>query len=189
MTMTEVKERVCFLEGERVYLSPMRVEDFDQHYRWDHDRELVYLDDNYFRPKHYGKAKESFEKRIEADDMMPFVIVLKATGEVIGLMELYDVDNYERKCYWGIILEKPFWRQGIGTEVGTLMLKYVFEELGFRRLKAYTHSGNPGSMAFHEKLGFVREGVLRQEYFFGGEFVDGIDYAMLAEEYQAKYGG
>jgi len=129
-------ERVRFLEGERVYLAPMRAEDFDAHYRWDHDRELVYLDDNYFRPKHYGRAKESFEKRIEADDTMSFVIVLKATGAVIGLMELYDVDDYERKCYWGIILEKPHWRKGIGSEVAQMMLKYVFEELGFRRLKA-----------------------------------------------------
>jgi RimJ/RimL family protein N-acetyltransferase len=44
------------------------------------------------------------------------------------------------------------------------------------------------SMAFQEKLGFVKEGILRREYFFGGEYVDGIDYAMLREEYLHLYG-
>ena len=68
-----------------------------------------------------------------------------------------------------------------------MMIKYVFDDLGFRRLKSYTHSGNEASMRFQEKLGFIKEAVLRQEYFFDGEYVDGIDYGMLRKEYDSVF--
>jgi len=180
-------QRVRFLESNRVFLTPRTMADFDDHYRWDHDREIVYLDDMYYRPREYDKAREQFEKRLKADDTMCFSIILKENGAHIGLAELYDISDYERRCLWGIILTKAYWRQGYGTEAAGLVLAYVFKELGFRRLKSYTHSGNVASMKFQEKLGFVREGVLRQEYFYGGAYVDGIDYAMLVEEYNERY--
>lgn len=180
--------RVRFLEGERIFITPRLAEDFETHYRWDHTRELVYLDDEYFRPRPYAKAKEQFETRINDRNNMMFSILLKNSEEHIGLIELYDVDDYERKCYWGILFDREYWGKGYGTETAQLMLQYVFEDLGFRRLKAYTHSGNPRSMKFHDKLGFVKEGVLRKEYFFDGAYVDGIDYGMLEEDYKRAAG-
>ncbi|MBN1211541.1 MAG: GNAT family N-acetyltransferase [candidate division Zixibacteria bacterium] len=180
-------KRVCFLESERVFLTPTNNDDFEDHYRWNHDREMVYLDDMYFRPKNYSDAREAFEKRIQSKDVVALSIILKETGEHIGVTELYGIDEYERKCFWGVVLDRKFWRQGLGTEVAGLMIRYVFEDLGFRRLKSYTHSGNPGSMVFQEKLGFVKEAHLRQEYFFGGAFVDGIDYGMLKEDYERAF--
>ena len=180
-------KRVRFLECERVFITPISMDDFDDHYRWDHDREITYLDDRYFRARPYEKAKKVFEDRINRDDVMAFSIISNETGENAGVVELYDIDYYERKCYWGIVLDKKFWKQGIGEETARKMIKYVFDDLGFRRLKSYTHSGNEVSMRFQERLGFIREAVLRQEYSFSGEYVDGIDYGMLREEYDSAF--
>jgi len=180
-------KRVRFLESERIFLTPTNTDDFDDHYRWNHDREMVYLDDMYFRPKSYTTSKEDFEKRIQSKDVVALSIILKETGEHCGMAELYDIHDYEHKCYWGLVLDRKFWRQGFGTEAAGLVIRYVFEDLGFRRLKSYTHSGNPGSMKFQEKLGFVTEAVLRREYFFGGEYVDGIDYGMLREDFEKAF--
>lgn len=188
MTIEKNARRVRFLVGKRVYFTPRTLDDFDDHYRWSHDRELVYLDDRYFRPKSYEKAREEFEQRINSNDVMAFSVMLRENDQHIGLVELYGIEDYERKCYWGIILTKEYWRQGYGTEAAEMLLEYVFKDLGFRRLKSYTHSGNKMSIAFQEKVGFVREGVLRREYFFGGEYVDGIDYGMLREEYFRLHG-
>jgi len=187
MKNEENLKRVRFLENKRLFITPTSIDDFDDHYRWDHDREIIYLDDEYFRAKPYGKAKEAFEKKINSDKIMAFTIIIKETGENAGLVELYDINNYERKCFWGIILDKKFWKQGYGTGAAHLIIEYVFEDLGFRRLKSYTHSGNPVSMHFQEKLGFIKEAVFRKEYFFNSRYVDRIDYAMLREEYENKY--
>ncbi|MFZ5981908.1 MAG: GNAT family N-acetyltransferase [Candidatus Zixiibacteriota bacterium] len=180
--------RVRFLESERVFLTPANNDDFDDHYRWNHDREMVYLDDMYFRPQNFSDAREAFEKRIRSKDVIALSVILKETGEHIGVTEIYAIDEYERKYIWGVVLDRKFWRQGLGTEVAGLIIRYVFEDLGYRRLKSYTHSGNPVSMKFQEKLGFVKEAVLRQEYFFGGEYVDGVNYGMLRDDYEEAFG-
>ena len=180
-------KRVRFLESERLFITPATMDDFDDHYRWEHDREMVFLDDEYFRPKYYENAREKFQEKLKAESMMILAIVLKDSGELAGLVMLYDIDKYERKCFWGLVLDRKFWRQGFGTVVAGLMVRYVFEDMGFRRLKSFTHSGNPGSMKFQEKLGFVKEAVLRKEYFFGGKYVDGIDYGMLREDFEKAF--
>ena len=182
-------KRVRFLESERLFLTPQIADDFDEHYRWNHDREMVYLDDRYFRPEYYDPARKKYLERIADKSNMCFAVIDKNSGEHIGIIELYDIDNYERKCYWGEVLDRKYWRQGYGEEAARLLITYVFEDLGFRRLKSYTHSGNQASMAFQEKLGFVKEAVLRQEYFFGGAFVDGVDYGMLKEDYEPASNG
>ncbi|PKK82431.1 MAG: hypothetical protein CVT49_13680 [candidate division Zixibacteria bacterium HGW-Zixibacteria-1] len=180
-------KRVKFLDGNKIFITPQSLDDFDYHYRWDHDREKSFLDSRLLRAVPYEKAKKSFEERINRDDVMAFCIILKENGEHVGIVELYDIDNYERKCHWGIVLDKLYWRRGIGTEAAHLMIKYVFDELGFRRLKSFTHSGNPGSMIFQEKLGFIKEAVLRKESSFGGQYYDCLIYGMLKEEYDAIF--
>lgn len=180
-------DRVKFLDGEKIFITPQSVDDFDYHYRWDHDREQSFLDSRLFRASPYEKAKKAFEERINRDDVMAFCIILKESGEHIGIVELYDIDNYERKCHWGIVLDERFGRQGFGTEAAHLIVRYVFNELGFRRLKSFTHSGNPGSMIFQEKLGFTKEAVLREESTFGGRVYDCIIYGMLKEEFMRIY--
>ncbi|MEW5923415.1 MAG: GNAT family protein [Candidatus Zixiibacteriota bacterium] len=180
-------DRVRFLDGKRIFITPQSVDDFDFHYRWDHDLEQSFLDSRPLRAIPYEKAKKAFEERINRDDVMAFCIILKEMGEHIGIVELYDIDDYEHKCHWGIALDKRHWRHGFGTEAAHLIIKYVFNDLGFRRLKSYTHSGNPGSMIFQEKLGFTKEAVLRKESTFSGQFYDCIIYGMLKEEFNQIY--
>jgi RimJ/RimL family protein N-acetyltransferase len=69
------------------------------------------------------------------------------------------------------------------------LLRYVFEDLGFNRLKSDTHMLNEASWKFQESLGFVREGVMRHDKYIRGEYVDDILYGMLRDEYFELYGG
>lgn len=180
--------RIRFLESERVFLTPRTMAEFDEHYRWDHDREMVYFDAMPYRPKNYEKAKEEYEKLLKDDKAMSFSVIIKESGANAGLVAVYGINDYEHRCIWGIALTAEYRHQGIGTECALLVLDYVFNELGFRRLKSFTHSGNIPSMRFQEKLGFVKEGVMRQESFCGGAYVDSIHYAMMKGEYEARYG-
>jgi RimJ/RimL family protein N-acetyltransferase len=88
----------------------------------------------------------------------------------------------------GIKLDKKFWRQGYGTETARLLLRYVFAGLGFNRLKADTHLNIEASWRFQESLGFVREGVMRQDKYIQGEYVDDVLYGMLRGEHLELYG-
>ena len=113
-------------------------------------------------------------------------------GEIsitLGNIVLFNILEEHRRCNWGIKLDKKCWRQGYGTEAARLIIRYVFEDLGFNRLKSDTHAGNTASQKFQESLGFVKEGVFREERYVRGRYLDDICYGMVQEDYEAFYGG
>ena len=65
-----------------------------------------------------------------------------------------------------------------------LVLKYYFEELRYQKVTVPVHADNAASIAFHENLGFQREGTLRRMIFTHGRHVDEHWYGMLAEEFE-----
>lgn len=180
--------RPRFLEGERLFLAPLAAEDLDKNLVWDNDPEMSFLDGGSHRPKTREVALAEFEKTLTRPDSMFLTAIRKEDGEQLGNVVVYNVQQYERWCHWGIKLDKKFWRQGYRTEAAKLLLRYVFEDLGFNRLKADTHLRNEASWRFQESLGFVREGVMRQDKYIQGEYVDDVLYGMLRDEYLELYG-
>jgi len=181
-------DRPRFLEGKRLFLTPLSMDDLDKNFFWDNDAEMSFLDGGSFRPKSHEKAREEFEKTLAAGTNLFFSIILKDTGEQAGSIELFNLLEYHRRCHWGIRLGKEYWRKGYGTEAARLLLAYVFEDLGYNRLKSDTHAGNIGSQKFQESLGFVKEGVMRRERYVRGEYVDDVLYGMLRDDYRRLYG-
>ncbi len=181
-------DRPRFLEGERVFLTPLAMEDLEKNLIWDNDPEMSFLDGGSHRPKTREVARDEFDKTLKKPGSMFFTVIRIEDGEQVGNIVLYDVHEYERRCNWGIKLDKKYWRQGYGTEAARLLLGYVFEDLGFNRLKSDTHLRNEPSWKFQESLGFVREGVMRQDKYIAGEYVDDVLYGMLRSEYTERYG-
>ena len=181
-------DRPRFMEGERVFLTPLASEDLEKNLMWDNDPEMSFLDGGSHRPKTREVAEAEFKKTLENPKSHFFTVIHNATGDQIGNLVLYNIHEYERWCHWGIKLDKRYWRQGYGTEASTLLLRYVFEDLGFNRLKSDTHMWNEASWRFQESLGFVREGVMREDKYIHGEYVDDYLYGMLRREYFERYG-
>lgn len=180
--------RPHFLDGERVFITPLAAEDLQKNLMWDNDPEMSFLDGGAHRPKTRDVAEAEFKKTLENPESRFFTVIHKETGEQLGNLVLYNIHTYERWCHWGILLDKRFWRQGYGTEAARLLLWYVFVDLGFNRLKSDTHMRNEASWRFQESLGFVREGVMRQDKYIHGEYVDDVLYGMLRDEYLELYG-
>jgi ribosomal-protein-alanine N-acetyltransferase len=63
-----------------------------------------------------------------------------------------------------------------------LALRHAFEELGLRRIEADTDPRNSGSCRLLERLGFVREGLLRERWLIDGELQDTAIYGLLRGE-------
>lgn len=188
MSREQNLERPRFLEGARIFVTPLAIEDLDKNLAWDNDPEMSFLDGGAHKPKTRAVAEAEFDKTLKNPDSRFFTVIHKETGEQIGNLVLYNIHEYERRCHWGIKLDKSYWRQGYGTEAAHLLLRYVFEDLGFNRLKSDTHVKNEPSWRFQESLGFVREGVMRQDKYIQGEYVDDVLYGMLRDEYLELYG-
>ncbi|MBN1211540.1 MAG: GNAT family N-acetyltransferase [candidate division Zixibacteria bacterium] len=181
-------KRVRFLESERLFLTPINEDDMDFHYFWDHERETQALDGGTHRPQNYENYKKEYYKDVYNNKKaMIFSIILKEDGTLIGIIVLFHISYFARTCDWGLKLDKPYRRRGIGREAARLLMEYVFEELGFVRLQSGTHHENTASIKLQESLGFVREGVFRKARLVNGEYLDSIHFAMLRDEYEKLY--
>ena len=79
--------------------------------------------------------------------------------------------------------------KGYGSDMILTFLKYLFEERNMDRVALTVNGYNAGAIRLYERLGFVREGVLRENVYTLGRFHDEYVYAMLRREYDALYGG
>ncbi len=179
--------RVRFLESERIFLTPLEVDDLDENYRWDHDLETRFLDSWVCRPETIEKVKKDIQGIGDNEGAMFFSIIHRETGENIGRLVLYQINYLARTAKWGLILDKDYRRQGFGREAGKTLLKYAFEDLSLVKLESGTHSGNPGSARLQESLGMIKEGVRRKNRYLRGQYYDSILYGLTDDEYNQIY--
>jgi ribosomal-protein-serine acetyltransferase len=78
--------------------------------------------------------------------------------------------------------------RGVATEVGARALQIAFEELKMHRVILRIAVGNRASERVAEKLGFYREGILREEIKVRGEWLDHSVWGLLEHEYKKNLG-
>ncbi|MEE9442970.1 MAG: GNAT family protein [candidate division Zixibacteria bacterium] len=177
-------KRPHFLEGARIFLTPLSIEDTDLNFAWDNDPELSYLDGGVFRPKSIEKTRDEISKAVLNNKMLIFSIIIIESGEHMGNIVLFNMSEYNRSAHWGIKIDKIFWRQKYATEAARLLIRYAFKSLGLNKLRSGAHENNIGSIRLQESLGFIKEGVFRKERYIRGEYYDDIRFGMLKEEFE-----
>ncbi len=74
--------------------------------------------------------------------------------------------------------------KGLATEAAARAIEIGFDELELHRIVLRIAVGNDASQRVAEKLGFIREGLLRQELKVRGEWLDHTAWGLLEEEYR-----
>ena len=87
---------------------------------------------------------------------------------------------FRRTCQFGYWLGEPYWGQGIATAAARAFVRHLQDEQLFARLEAPVFQWNPASMRVLEKVGFVREGLLRKSITKDNQLIDSVMYAYLA---------
>ncbi len=106
---------------------------------------------------------------------------------LIGSAGLHQIHFKDRHAEFGILIgEKSAWRKGYGTEVTALMTGYGFETLNLNRVWLRVHEDNQHGIKAYEKVGFKREGVLRQHKYREGRYVDVMVMGILKEEWENR---
>jgi RimJ/RimL family protein N-acetyltransferase len=113
-----------------------------------------------------------------------FGISLKGNKEIIGIIDLSDIDWEDKKAEMGYWIGKRFWGRGFMTEVINLMARFGFRELKLNKIYARVFEGNLASMKALEKNNFRREGILRDEVYKYRRWIDEYYYGLLRSEYK-----
>ena len=118
-----------------------------------------------------------------------FGIEILDEGRLIGTCGFFEVDHQAASCKIGILIgEEQFRGKGYGGDAIKTLLKFLFLDRNMYRVALTVYAYNQRAVALYEKLGFVRECTYREEVYAGGRYWDKYAYAMLREEYEAKYG-
>ena len=100
----------------------------------------------------------------EAGSMIPFTLVRRDTGQVVGSTRFWKVDRVNRKLEIGHTwLAQSTQKSAINTEAKLLLLTYAFEVLDCVRVQFTTDELNEKSRAAILRLGAVQEGIVRHE--------------------------
>ena len=115
-----------------------------------------------------------------------FAIERREDGVVVGTCCLYALNLQCRSAEIGYVLLPSQWGRGYATEANTALLDWGFGQLDLNRVEADIDPRNVASARALERLGFVREGYLRERWIVDGEVSDSAIYGLLASDWKAR---
>jgi ribosomal-protein-serine acetyltransferase len=124
-------------------------------------------------------------------------VVRAAEGEVVewhlfdddrlcGAVRVKDIDHADRKGGIGYFLGSQFTGKGIVSAALRAVLEWCFDTLGLNRIELRCATSNAPSIRVAERLGFVREGLLREDECLHGAFVDHYVYGLLQADFKRQ---
>jgi len=177
---------VAFLTGEKVYLRPLERTDADVLLPWVNDPEVtrtLLL----HRPMNREAEIEFIDRAAKSEHDVVAGIVEKSTDQLIGATGLTQIDVRNRHCQFGIFIgAKDLWSKGYGTEAARLITGYAFDTLNMNRVWLHVSDNNTAGIRAYEKIGYRKEGVLRQAMYREGRYWDIISMAILLEEWPSR---
>jgi RimJ/RimL family protein N-acetyltransferase len=177
-------------KGERVSLCMVERADLPLFTQWFADYDLMrLLHPGAVRLVNEDAELEWFERMQNDSRTWCFAIVVGAEQRLVGSCSLMNVEGKNRKATLGISIADPTARgQGLGFEAMTLLLEFGFLELNLNRIQLHVFGFNERAVKLYERLGFEREGILRQSVYREGRYWDEHIMGLLREAYKPRAG-
>ena len=172
------------IPGERIYLSPMNVDDAEIYTKWMNDRAVAQWIGQYARVISLPGERKWLE---EAVNSYTFAIIARNSTKdgdrLIGNLGLTLESPVNRGAVLGIVIgEAEFRSKGYGAEAIRLLLEYGFKTLGLHRIFLHVNAENARAIACYKKCGFRECARYRESLFLDGRFMDGLGMEILDRE-------
>ncbi len=174
-----------FWQGNLVKLRAIEPSDWEHHFIWDKDSEMLRLVDRLYAPRSQEATKQWAEKMSlrEVNDDAYFFEIENLASEHVGSISTHVCDARNGTFQYGVAIRREHWRKGYASEAITIVLRYFFEELRYQKVTTPVYSFNDASIHMHERLGFQLEGRLRRMIYTQGQFFDELFFGMTKEEF------
>jgi UDP-4-amino-4,6-dideoxy-N-acetyl-beta-L-altrosamine N-acetyltransferase len=170
--------------GKRVQLRAIEYEDLPLLVKWRNDPK-IYRHFYEQEPLSIVMQRAWFEALLSNPDERLWMIEARETKTAIGTVGLVHIDWRNRKAEWGrfLIYPEEYRHGGYGSEVESLVLRYVFDHMNLNRLQCEVFADNEAVVALHQKFGFQQEGLFREYVFKNGRYRSVVYLALLRHEY------
>jgi RimJ/RimL family protein N-acetyltransferase len=116
---------------------------------------------------------------------LQFVIAEKASDRAIGTSLLFRLEEGSARAELGYVLGRAWWGRGLMHDALHALLDRAFGAMALRRVEAEVDVRNAASAQLLRRLGFAREGLLRQRWVAKGEARDVEMFGLLRDEWPA----
>lgn len=172
------------LKGEKIYLKLIEKEGLNKRVEWINDSEIQKTL-NYDYPTSIARTEMWFSKTIGNLTRRDFEIYTTKDNNYIGFCGLIDIKFPVMKAeFYAVIGDKSYWSGGFGTEVYKILVDYGFKELGLNKIYGYQLVHNNAAHRVVEKLGWKRDGLLRQDLYSHGQIVDRYAVSILRSDWE-----
>jgi len=172
-----------FLIGESIYLRPVEREDGPLVLPWLNDPDVRHT--LYNRgPLNLIRETDFIERMSQSEHDLVLMIVRKSDDQPIGVTGFHQIDFSNRHCLFGLTIgDKEAWGKGHGTESTRLMVEHAFRTMNMNRVWLQVFEYNERGIRAYTKVGFKKEGVMRQENFRDGRYWDTWVMAILRDDW------
>jgi RimJ/RimL family protein N-acetyltransferase len=177
------------LTGDRVELVPLERTHSDALYAASRDPrvgQFLLLGTGKDRAEFDAMVATLFDRQATGRELL-FATTLRPGGRPVGMTRYIDIDRPCRSVeIGGTWIDPSFWRTPVNTEAKLLMFRHAFEREGAHRVWLRTDLLNERSQRAIERLGAVREAVLREHLLrWDGRFRSSVYYSVLEGEWPA----
>lgn len=111
-----------------------------------------------------------------------YAIIFKSSKKMIGTIEIHSFNQFKAEI--GFVLNPDYWGKGIIVEAAKAVIIYGFDILHLKRLQYGYFLFNNRSKRVCEKLGFTKEGILRNKFRnYNGEIIDEVIASITNDDY------
>ncbi|WP_084607367.1 GNAT family N-acetyltransferase [Sulfurospirillum arcachonense] len=174
---------VVRLEGERIYLRELRLEDAQGNYpNWLNDPEVCRYNSHGDILYTKEMAKEYIKSIQNSLTCKVFAICENVDETHIGNISLQNISVKNKNAEFAILMgEKSFWGKGYAKEASDMLLEYGFNNLCLHRIYCGTSEANTPMQKLAHAMNMEKEGVKKEALFKDNKFYDVFEYAIVNE--------
>ena len=174
------------LRGSKTVLRPLRLGDAARLHAWNSDPTINPEGASHGTTVVSERAWIRVVRKLRNDT---YFALDNDRGNHIGLVSLNGVSCKDRRGVVSILIGRRWWSRGYGLDAMSAILEFAFSERELHRVTLYVLATNRRALGLYKRLGFRKEGVLRESVFVSDAFVDEIILGILRSEWQRHQNG
>jgi len=153
-----------FLHGNKIFLRALEPTDLELLYLWENEPEIWKISQTLTPYSKYTLKQfiDSTQEDIFSAKQVRFMINLIHTKQTIGILDIFDLDFINSRAGIGILIDKNFRNQKLGTEAVSLAIEYIFNTLHLHQIYCNVLDNNDVSIKLFEKCGFIEIGTKKE---------------------------
>jgi [ribosomal protein S5]-alanine N-acetyltransferase len=143
---------------------------------------------NPVKDRNLGELRDGLEKALTSlspfDYSATYRWFIECESRIVGTVSLSEINDMMKTAEVGYMVGKIDYGKGIASAALRVWTAMIFEKSDLRKLTASVAEENHASLRVLEKVGYQREGLLRDHYLIQGEPVSQLVFGLLRDEFQ-----